>query len=280
MFGGVTNESGVFHQAEEIELASFGRCTAIARVAPSAAGMWFVGYEYRLFASGGGCFPSVADREAYPTRDDAIRAITDDLRFVFLRAASISGNPEHIRTQAQKMFEMLKARLDPPAQLDSLPQNHQNRRMGDNHEHFTRSYLQRRIAPLRPVRRRPQSRTSAPASIPGAGFARAFWREAANRASPPGRRGLSHPPYRVPLFDSGTSHWHSFSMTDYVAPRRPLTAEDVVRRIAAECAFVDQRGGVGIRLRPAAAIVRQYGEQFRRAPPRRRRQTPRSPGLL
>jgi hypothetical protein len=37
-----------------------------------------------------------------------------------------------------------------------------------------------------------------------------------------------------------------------------LTAEDVVRRIAAECAFVDERGGVGIRLKPAAAIVRQY----------------------
>ena len=45
---------------------------------------------------------------------------------------------------------------------------------------------------------------------------------------------------------------------------RVLTAEDVVRRIAAECAFVDERGGVGIRLEAAAAIVRQYGEQFRR----------------
>jgi hypothetical protein len=43
-----------------------------------------------------------------------------------------------------------------------------------------------------------------------------------------------------------------------------LTAEDVVRRIAAECAYVDERGGVGIRLEPAAAIVRRYGEQFRR----------------
>jgi hypothetical protein len=42
-----------------------------------------------------------------------------------------------------------------------------------------------------------------------------------------------------------------------------LTAEDVVRRIAAECAYVDERGGVGIRLEPAAAIVRQYGDQFR-----------------
>ena len=38
-----------------------------------------------------------------------------------------------------------------------------------------------------------------------------------------------------------------------------LTAEDVVKRIAAECAFVDQRGAVGIRLKPAAAIVRQSG---------------------
>ena len=131
MFGGVTNDSGVFHQAEEIVLASFGRCSATARVAPSAAGMWFAGYEYCLCDSGGGCFPSVADREAYPTRDDAIRAITDDLRFVFLRAASISGNPENTRTQAQKMFEMLKARLDPPAQFDLFapqPPEQENRR--------------------------------------------------------------------------------------------------------------------------------------------------------
>ncbi|HEX3412472.1 MAG TPA: hypothetical protein VHT00_12180, partial [Stellaceae bacterium] len=45
-----------------------------------------------------------------------------------------------------------------------------------------------------------------------------------------------------------------------------LTPEDVVRRIAAECTFIDERGAVGIRLRPAAAIVRQYGEQFRRPP--------------
>jgi hypothetical protein len=52
-----------------------------------------------------------------------------------------------------------------------------------------------------------------------------------------------------------------------------LTAEDVVRRIAAECAYVNERGGVGIRLEPAAAIVRQYGDQF---PAPRRQQRPRS----
>ena len=34
-----------------------------------------------------------------------------------------------------------------------------------------------------------------------------------------------------------------------------LNAEDVVRRIAAECTYVDERHGVGIRLKPAAAIV-------------------------
>jgi hypothetical protein len=37
-----------------------------------------------------------------------------------------------------------------------------------------------------------------------------------------------------------------------------MTAEDVVRRIAAECACVDERGGIGIRLKPAAAIVRRH----------------------
>jgi hypothetical protein len=55
-----------------------------------------------------------------------------------------------------------------------------------------------------------------------------------------------------------------------------LTAEDVVRRIAAECAYVDERRSVGIRLEPAAAIVRRYEEQFRWP---RRRQTRRSPKL-
>jgi hypothetical protein len=70
-------------------------------------------------------------------------------------------------------------------------------------------------------------------------------------------------------------------MPDDPPPRRPiLTAEDVVRRIAAECAFVDERGGVGIRLRPAVAIVRQYGEQFRPTPRQRRRRSPKSPTLL
>jgi hypothetical protein len=41
-----------------------------------------------------------------------------------------------------------------------------------------------------------------------------------------------------------------------------LAAEDVVRRIAAQCVFVDERGAVGIRLKPAAAIVRLYGNQY------------------
>jgi hypothetical protein len=60
-----------------------------------------------------------------------------------------------------------------------------------------------------------------------------------------------------------------------------LTAEDVVRRIAAECAYIDDRGGVGIRLKPAVAIVQQYGEQFRRELQRKpRRQTPKPPRLL
>lgn len=49
-----------------------------------------------------------------------------------------------------------------------------------------------------------------------------------------------------------------------------LTAEDVVRRIAVECAYIDEYGGVGIRLESAAAIVRQYREQFRRRPRQQR----------
>jgi hypothetical protein len=55
-----------------------------------------------------------------------------------------------------------------------------------------------------------------------------------------------------------------------------LTPEDVIRRIAAECTFIDERGAVGIRLRP----VRQYGEQFRRPPRRKQNRRPKPPPLL
>jgi hypothetical protein len=59
-----------------------------------------------------------------------------------------------------------------------------------------------------------------------------------------------------------------------------LTPEDVVRRIAAECAFVDERGTVGIRLEPAAAIVRQYGNQFRASRRKRQPRPSKAPPLL
>jgi hypothetical protein len=59
-----------------------------------------------------------------------------------------------------------------------------------------------------------------------------------------------------------------------------LTPEDVVRRIAAECTFIDERAAVGIRLEPAAAIVRHYGEQFRSPAWRKQNRRPKPPSLL
>jgi hypothetical protein len=60
-----------------------------------------------------------------------------------------------------------------------------------------------------------------------------------------------------------------------------LTPEDVVKRIAVECALIDDRGAVGIRLKPAAAIVRQYGEQFRASARRKQgRRVAKQPPLL
>jgi hypothetical protein len=72
----------------------------------------------------------------------------------------------------------------------------------------------------------------------------------------------------------------SAAFDEVVAMAPILTPEDVVRRIAAECTFVDERGAVGIRLKPAAAIVRQYGEQFRSQRRRRRPRSAKAPRLL
>jgi hypothetical protein len=86
------------------------------------------------------------------------------------------------------------------------------------------------------------------------------------------------------LRSRNASHQQLHGLRTYVSRWRHmapiLTAEEVVRRIAAECAYVDDRGGVGIRLKPAVAIVRQYGEQFRRPPPRKRTRRPKPTPLL
>jgi hypothetical protein len=59
-----------------------------------------------------------------------------------------------------------------------------------------------------------------------------------------------------------------------------LTARDVVGQIAAECTFIDERGAVGICPQPAAAIVRQSDEQFRRPARRKQNRRPKPTPLL
>lgn len=49
-----------------------------------------------------------------------------------------------------------------------------------------------------------------------------------------------------------------------------LTAEAVIHRIAKECCYVNPQGAVGIKLRPAAAIVREYARQYEAVRPARR----------
>jgi hypothetical protein len=57
-----------------------------------------------------------------------------------------------------------------------------------------------------------------------------------------------------------------------------LTPEDVVRRIAAECAFIDEHGGVGIRLEPAAAMCGHTVTNSSGRPPNA--SAPKTPTLL
>jgi hypothetical protein len=61
----------------------------------------------------------------------------------------------------------------------------------------------------------------------------------------------------------------NLSRCEKIAPI--LTDEDAVRRIAAECAYIDDRGGVGHSARTDCGDRAAYGEQFRRVPRRQRR---------
>jgi hypothetical protein len=75
--------------------------------------------------------------------------------------------------------------------------------------------------------------------------------------------------------------WRTFIAFELAPISAVLTAAHVVRRIAAERAYVDDRGAFGIRAEPAAAILRRCGGQSRRAPGRgRMRRSVRPPGLV
>jgi hypothetical protein len=72
-------------------------------------------------------------------------------------------------------------------------------------------------------------------------------------------RGTHVAPLGTPAFKVGRRVRISFAPA--VSPCKPAHRAISLR---------DERGGVGIRLEPAAAIVRQYGEQFHRVPRRKR----------
>jgi hypothetical protein len=86
--------------------------------------------------------------------------------------------------------------------------------------------------------------------------------------------------YRLGAFLFAPAPNHQLRPPSPNSPAEPLRATRInsqlspAARLKGQPPYVDERRGVGIRLKPAAAIVRQYGEQFRALRRKRAQQLP------
>jgi hypothetical protein len=114
--GARCNQAGVFDEQEEVLLARVGKCIASASLAQTPEGIWFAGMDYMTPTQGGGYAPSARDREAYPTRRDAIAAMALDARDRFegiVSRVTDSCISEATRREAAEMVKALDALIEP-----------------------------------------------------------------------------------------------------------------------------------------------------------------------
>lgn len=117
-YGAQTNDSGVFLDCDDEELATIGKSSASVRVAMAPTGVWFVGFSFQNATGGSSCAPSVWHRVGYATRKEAVEAVTAKALAWFGRQIDHQHEPESVRREAAEMVKALTR--GPEAQQLSL----------------------------------------------------------------------------------------------------------------------------------------------------------------
>jgi hypothetical protein len=121
LWGGADcNDCGVFERDETIRVDLDGQKSWYAelRIAVAPNGWHAIATSYWYGQSGGGSAPSVWNRTAYTTRDEAVVAGIDKLIAIFEGVRDCKGwAPSNQSALAQRMIETLKAYFSQTRQL-------------------------------------------------------------------------------------------------------------------------------------------------------------------
>lgn len=114
------NDSGVFERDENIRIELDGQRSwyGEVRIAVAPNGWHAIATSYWYGQGGGGSCPSVWNRIAWTTRDEAVSAGINKLIATFEGVRDCGGSAPHSQADlAQRMIETLKARLTQSRQL-------------------------------------------------------------------------------------------------------------------------------------------------------------------
>jgi hypothetical protein len=121
LWGGADcNDCGVFERDETIVIELHGQKSWYAelRLAVAPNGWHAIATSYWYGQGGGGSSPSVWNRTAYTTRDEAVATGINELIATFEGVRDWKGSaPSNQSALAQRMIEMLKAHLSQSRQL-------------------------------------------------------------------------------------------------------------------------------------------------------------------
>lgn len=113
------NDCGVFTYRSDEFCLSAGRCKAEIDLVQAPNQLWAMSTSYQTAIGGGGSAPSVWDRAAYPTRDDALMAGIHHLidRFKSEAVDPNSCNGDSNKRNALQMVALLEAEKTPQLAL-------------------------------------------------------------------------------------------------------------------------------------------------------------------
>lgn len=119
--GDICNDCGVFTNAETTRIALENSCYGEVEIAVAPNGWYAIATTYWYGSGGGGYAPSVENRVAYTTRDEALAAGIAELIGKFEGVRNHQGYaPENQRRMAERMIDTLKTHLAQSRQLSLL----------------------------------------------------------------------------------------------------------------------------------------------------------------
>ncbi len=114
------NDCGVFVNAEEVKIETEKYFSGTVNLAKTPLGLWVHSTDHWYSTGGGGSAPSLTNREAFTTREEALEAGIDDLIEIFggIKTCQNSCNAKTLPSKCDRIIEALVSAKTNQKQLE------------------------------------------------------------------------------------------------------------------------------------------------------------------